>query len=31
MQELLSSELSDEEFDTKMIELMSTHQQSMME
>ena len=29
MQELLSSELSDEEFDTKMIELMEKHQQSM--
>jgi len=31
MQELLSSELSDEEFDTKMIELMEKHQQSMSE
>jgi len=31
MQELLSSELSDEEFDTKMIELMEKHQQFMSE
>ena len=31
MQELLSSELSDEVFDTKMIELMEKHQQSMSE
>jgi len=31
MQELLSSELSDEEFDTKMIELIEKHQQSMSE
>jgi len=31
MKELLSSELSDEEFDTKMIELMEKHQQSTSE
>jgi len=31
MKELLSSELSDEEFDTKMIELIEKHQQSMSE
>jgi len=31
IQELLSSELSDDEFDTKMIELMEKHQQSMSE
>ena len=31
MQDLLSSELTDEEFDTKMIELMDKHQQSMSE
>jgi oligoribonuclease (3'-5' exoribonuclease) len=31
IQELLSSELSDDEFNTKMIELMEKHQQSMSE
>ena len=31
MQELLSSELSDEEFNARMIELMEKHQQSMSE
>ena len=31
MQELLSSELSDEELNTKLIELMEKHPQSMME